>query len=226
MLGFFLKKHKDSKWYPVGFYSESLRGAELNYPIHDKELLAIIRALEVWRSELIGFQGTDPFTVITDHRPLEYFMTKRLLNQRQANWATTLSNYNCIFTYRPGVENTIADSLSRKFSDMRTLKERQDNERTMTLFKLFNDNKTFSFHNKHNDNSENSKLCVLGAQNDVPPLSGVILVEALLEMNCKDADLEIYRVKANNKEQNWTFLRDYILYKGRLIVSAKKQFEN
>jgi hypothetical protein len=34
---------------PVAFNSEQLRGAKLNYPVHEKELLAILRALKKWR---------------------------------------------------------------------------------------------------------------------------------------------------------------------------------
>jgi len=36
----------DRKWHPVAFYSKSLSSVERNYEIHDKEMLAIIRALE------------------------------------------------------------------------------------------------------------------------------------------------------------------------------------
>ena len=57
-------------------------GAEMNYPIYDKELLAVVRVLVYWRSELIGLEM--PFSVITDYEALKYFSTKRLLNVRQA----------------------------------------------------------------------------------------------------------------------------------------------
>jgi hypothetical protein len=59
-----------------------MQGAEHNYPIHDKELMAVVRALICWRAELIGLPR--PFTVITDNQALEFFSTKRLLNLRQA----------------------------------------------------------------------------------------------------------------------------------------------
>ena len=51
------------------YKSMQLKGAELNYPVHEKELLSIIRALKRWRVDLIGI----PFTVYTDHRTLENF---------------------------------------------------------------------------------------------------------------------------------------------------------
>ena len=42
------------KWHPVAFLSMSLSPVEQNYEIHDKEMLAIIRAMEEWRQFLEG----------------------------------------------------------------------------------------------------------------------------------------------------------------------------
>lgn len=179
----------------------------------------MIRALKVWRPEFVGTRSTNPFTVVTDHRPLEHFMTKRFLNQRQANWATILSEYNCKFTYRPGTENTIADALSRKAAELRTLKARQEEERTKTLFRQIKNNEFVTDNSQSTDESP-IELLSLGFD-DIPPLSGVILTESLLDMNRTNTDLEIYRDKARKNELHWTFLRDFVLYKGRLIVSAK-----
>jgi hypothetical protein len=44
----------DNMWHPVAYYSKSLNAVERNYEIHDKEMLAIIRALEDWRHFLEG----------------------------------------------------------------------------------------------------------------------------------------------------------------------------
>jgi len=46
----------EEKWHPVAFYSKSLSPVEWNYEIHDKEMLAIICALEEWRHFLEGAQ--------------------------------------------------------------------------------------------------------------------------------------------------------------------------
>jgi len=72
----------DGKWHPVVFYSKSLSSVERNYKIHDKEMLAIICALEEWRHFLEGV--THPVEIWTDHKNLEYFMTAKKLNRRQA----------------------------------------------------------------------------------------------------------------------------------------------
>ena len=47
---------REEKWQPVAFYSKSLSPVEWNYEIHDKEMLAIIYALEEWRHFLEGAQ--------------------------------------------------------------------------------------------------------------------------------------------------------------------------
>jgi hypothetical protein len=45
---------EDGKWHPIAYYSKSLSETERNYEIHDKEMLAIIRALDEWRHFLEG----------------------------------------------------------------------------------------------------------------------------------------------------------------------------
>jgi hypothetical protein len=50
--------------------SQSFSGAEYNYDMHDKELLAIIKALEFWQIFPEGMK--EPITVFTDHHNLEY----------------------------------------------------------------------------------------------------------------------------------------------------------
>jgi hypothetical protein len=94
---------------PVAFDSMPLRGAELNYPVHEKELLGIIRALKKWRSDLLG----SSFTVITDHRTLENFETQRDLSRRQARWMEFMSQFDAKIVYVEGEKNTAADGLSR-----------------------------------------------------------------------------------------------------------------
>lgn len=132
--GVLSQRQEDGDWHPVGYFSESMNTAQMNYPIHDKELLAVIRALEFWRPELVGLQA-EPFEVITDHRALEYFSTKRLLNRRQANWAGLLAQFNFTLSYRPGTQNVLADALSRHPEDLKTQKDRLDAYRTMRLFR-------------------------------------------------------------------------------------------
>ena len=85
-----------------------LGAAEKNYPIHEKELLAVIRALKKWRSDLLGSE----FTVYTNHRTLENFNTQRDLSRRQLRWQEFMSQYEMNIVYIHGEDNCVADALS------------------------------------------------------------------------------------------------------------------
>lgn len=94
---------------PVAFDSMTFKGAELNYPVHEKELLAIIRALKKWRVDLLG----SPFFIYTDHKTLKNFSTQKDLSCRQARWMEFMLQYDAKIFYIKGNENTVADALSR-----------------------------------------------------------------------------------------------------------------
>jgi transposase InsO family protein len=95
---------------PLGFFSKTFVEAERNYEIYDKELLAIMMALDHWRHHLMGLNG---FEIWTDHKNLEYFREAQKLNRRQARWYSTLQDYNFSLHYRPGKAHKIADFLTR-----------------------------------------------------------------------------------------------------------------
>jgi len=102
----------EEKWHPVAFYSKSLSPVERNYEIHDKEMLAIICALEEWRHFLERAQH--PVEIWTDHKNLEYFITAKKLNRRQARWSLYLARFDFKLTYRPGRCIGKPDALSRR----------------------------------------------------------------------------------------------------------------
>ena len=60
---------KEDKWHPVTYYSYSMLPKEQNYPIADKEMLSVIRALEIWRYYLEGAKCE--FEVWNDHQNLQ-----------------------------------------------------------------------------------------------------------------------------------------------------------
>ena len=78
---------------PVAYYLKKLQLAKCNYLIYNKELLAIIRCLEEWEAEL---KSVGQFTILTDHKNLEYFTTVRKLSERQMRWQLVLSKFNPI----------------------------------------------------------------------------------------------------------------------------------
>ena len=102
----------DQFWHPVAYFSKSMAPAELNYEIHDKEMLAIVRSLGNWRAELQG--APHKLVIYTDHKALEYFMSSKNLTARQARWSEVLSQFFFQIMYRPGRKNELADALSRR----------------------------------------------------------------------------------------------------------------
>ena len=96
---------------PVAYESRKLNTHEVNYPVCDLELLAVVHALRVFRCYL---EGCRRFTVYTDHDTLKYFMTQQTLSGRKARWQEQLSPFAPFMTieYRKGTKN-FADGLSR-----------------------------------------------------------------------------------------------------------------
>ncbi|MBW0508719.1 hypothetical protein O181_048434 [Austropuccinia psidii MF-1] len=81
-LGAVLSQVNDSGKHPIAFDSCKLLPAELNYEIHDKELLGIVWALKRWRAFLLSLSNS--FEVLTDHSSLQYFMSSKVLTHCQA----------------------------------------------------------------------------------------------------------------------------------------------
>jgi hypothetical protein len=126
-----------NRWHPVAFYSKSLQPVEQNYEIHDKELLAILRALEAFRHYLEGHPT--PFEIWSDHNNLVYFHTKQKLFHRQACWSFFLSQFVFTILHKPGMFNK-ADALSRHPDHKKgMLVEENDNH-------VLLDNKYFAIH--------------------------------------------------------------------------------
>ena len=67
--GALLQHGDDNLLHAVAYYSRKMTPAEANYPIHDKEMLAIVSYIRQWRPELAGIS----FEVYSDHKNLGYF---------------------------------------------------------------------------------------------------------------------------------------------------------
>ncbi|MBW0589037.1 hypothetical protein O181_128752 [Austropuccinia psidii MF-1] len=105
-----LSQVSDSGKHPIEFNSRKLIPEELNYEIHDKELLGIVCDLKRWRAFLLSLSS--PFGVLTDHSSLQYFMSSKVLTCRQARWAEFLCESHFSITYLPGSLATLLDALS------------------------------------------------------------------------------------------------------------------
>ena len=101
-VGACLCQQKDGKWHPVAYYSRKMSQAEQNYDIHNKELLAVVNALEHWR---VYAESSSKLTIFTDHKNLTTFTTTKKLNRRQVRWAELLGQHKFKILYTPGKEN-------------------------------------------------------------------------------------------------------------------------
>lgn len=99
---------------PVAYASRSLNKAEKNYSTTQKELLAIIFAIDHFRPYIFGRK----FTIITDHRPLIYLNNTKNPTSQMMRWKIRLSEYDFDIAYKKGKINMNADSLSRNPIDL------------------------------------------------------------------------------------------------------------
>jgi hypothetical protein len=99
----------DDKEVVIAYSSKHLNDREIKWSTTEKECYAIIMAVQTFKPYLYGRK----FTVITDHRPLEWLMSKKEPSGRLARWALKIQEYNITIGYRPGKTNQNADSLSR-----------------------------------------------------------------------------------------------------------------
>src|SRR5690606_27027153 len=97
---------------PVAFTSRKLQPQETRYPIHDKEMLAVVYAMMTWRVYLHG--SKIPVKIFTDHQSLRYFTTQPNLNNRQKRWSDHLAEFKYEIHYRQGSLNVVPDALSRR----------------------------------------------------------------------------------------------------------------
>ena len=71
----------------VAFESRRLKDHELHAPVYEKELMAVVHALTVWKHYLLGAD----FVIKTDHQSLRYFLTQKKLSEKQMRWVNFLS---------------------------------------------------------------------------------------------------------------------------------------
>ena len=96
---------------PIAYRSKLMSKSECNYDVDDKELLAIILALQNWQRYIKGSRQQKK--ILTDHKNLVPFMTKKRLNERQVRWKQFLSQFDFKLVYRPGNEGGKPDALTR-----------------------------------------------------------------------------------------------------------------
>ena len=108
-IGAVLGQREDGKPHVVYYASKTLNEAQRNYTTTEKELLAVVYALDKFRAYLVGAD----IVIFTDHAALKFLLTKQNAKARLIRWVLLLQEFNLQFKDKKGVENVVADHLSR-----------------------------------------------------------------------------------------------------------------
>ena len=93
---------------PIAFFSHALSKKHLLMSTYEKEILALILAVQKWRPYLLGRK----FIVRTNHQSLKHLWTQKITTVAQQRWLWKLMGYDFIVEYKRGGENVVADALS------------------------------------------------------------------------------------------------------------------
>ena len=108
-VGAVLGQRAEGKLYVVYYASKTLNEAQRNYTTTEKELLAMVYALDKFRAYLIG----SDIIIFIDHSALKYLLTKQNAKAKLIRWVLLLQEFNLQIRDKKGVENVVADHLSR-----------------------------------------------------------------------------------------------------------------
>ncbi|KAI5418586.1 hypothetical protein KIW84_042997, partial [Lathyrus oleraceus] len=95
---------------PIAYFSKALSIINnLSKSAYEKELMALVLAVQHWRPYLLGRK----FVVYSDQKSLRHLLQQRITTADQQNWIAKLLGYHFEVVYKPGSENKAADALSR-----------------------------------------------------------------------------------------------------------------
>ena len=112
-IGDVLGQREDKNAFVIYYASKTLDSAQANYITTEKEFLVVVFALEKFRSYIVG----SPVTIFTDHAALKYMLSKQDTKPRLTRWILLCQEFNLTIKDRKGVENVVADHLSRLISE-------------------------------------------------------------------------------------------------------------
>jgi hypothetical protein len=108
-VGAVLGQRKEARVHAVYYASKTINGAQLNYATTEKELLAVIFTFEKFRSYIVNSK----VIVYTDHAAIKYLLAKKDAKPRLIHWIILVQKFDVEIRDKKGVENVVADRLSR-----------------------------------------------------------------------------------------------------------------
>lgn len=97
------------KGHPIAFFSQALTPRHLTPSTYERELLAIIQAVQRWHQYLMDRH----FIIKTDQQSLKYLLENKISTPFQQKWLSKLLGYDYEILYKKGIENKVANALSR-----------------------------------------------------------------------------------------------------------------
>lgn len=94
---------------PIAYYSEALEGSTLSLSTYEKEMLALVKSVQKWRSYLLW----KPFTVRTNQQNLKFLLEQQVTTPTQPQWLSKLLSYEYVIEYKKGLKNKAVDFISR-----------------------------------------------------------------------------------------------------------------
>jgi hypothetical protein len=98
---------------PLAFTSKQLSKQNLGKSIYEKEMLAILHAVDIWLPYILG----QCFQIKTNHQSLKYFLEQRLSSPEQQKWVTKLFGYDYEIIYKKCKDDVVTEALSQKYED-------------------------------------------------------------------------------------------------------------
>lgn len=95
---------------PICYMSQTLSDRAQQKSVYERELMAIVIAIQKWRPYLLGRH----FKIHTDKKSLKFITEQRIMGGEQQRWLSKLLGFDFEVKYKPGKENSAADSLSRQ----------------------------------------------------------------------------------------------------------------
>jgi len=103
--------------HPIAYFSEKLKVSHLNYSTYDKELYALVRALQNWQHYLFPKE----FVIHSDHESLKYLKSQSKLNKRHAKWVEFLEQFPYVIKHKQGKINVVVNALFRRYTLLNVL---------------------------------------------------------------------------------------------------------